>query len=103
LIDLHRRKLKMELATASPDIHQYDLVSFGPGLRDRGIVGERGTAKDTFVIPLLDNSGVDKKLSDLTVIDRSYLNIAQEVASAADMGGQIGVAPAPPPSSTSSG
>ncbi|KAK1686690.1 hypothetical protein QYE76_047538 [Lolium multiflorum] len=79
------------------DIHQHDLVSFGPGLRDCGVVEgleAEATAVDdvrTFQIIRFDNTLVTKKASELTVIDRSYLNIADVVASAADAGGQIGV------------
>ncbi|KAM0898735.1 hypothetical protein ACQ4PT_021748 [Festuca glaucescens] len=81
----------MDVVTASPDIHQHDLVSFWLGLRHRGVVEAEGTEVDTFQILRLDNSVVTKKASDLTVIDRSYLNIAQVVASASNEGGQIGV------------
>jgi ubiquitin-conjugating enzyme E2 O len=89
----------MDVATACPDIHQHDLVSFGPGLLDCGVVEAKGAAVEedgtsppvpTFHILCLDNSTVTKKASDLTVIDRSYLNIAQVVASASNVGGQIG-------------
>ncbi|KAM0889689.1 hypothetical protein ACQ4PT_027611 [Festuca glaucescens] len=79
------------------DIHQHDLVSFGPGLHDCGAVEgleAEATAEDnvrTFKIIRFDNSLLIKKASDLTVIDRSYLNIADVVASASDPGGQIGV------------
>lgn len=85
------------VATASPNIYMLDLVSFGRGVLDRGLVfpdarvGNISVPVDTFEILRIDDSIVHKSSGDIRVIDRSHLQPGQVVGSASDVGGQIGI------------
>ncbi|XP_073365712.1 probable ubiquitin-conjugating enzyme E2 23 [Aegilops tauschii subsp. strangulata] len=85
------------VATASPNIYTLDLVSFGRGVLDRGLVfpdarvGNISVPVDTFEILRIDDSIVHKSAGDIKVVDRSHLHPGQVVGSASDVGGQIGI------------
>ncbi|XBI94488.1 hypothetical protein VPH35_031116 [Triticum aestivum] len=82
------------VATASPNVYSLDLVSFGRGVLDRGLVFLNARIflpVDTFEILRIDNSIVHKSAGDIRVIDRSHLHPGQVVGSASDVGGQIGI------------
>ncbi|XP_073351945.1 probable ubiquitin-conjugating enzyme E2 23 [Aegilops tauschii subsp. strangulata] len=84
-------------AATSPSIYPLDLVSFGRMVLDRGLVLPEAKVDniylpvDKFKLLRIDDCIVRKNVSDIKVMDRSHLYPGQVVASASDMGGQLGV------------
>ncbi|XBI61340.1 hypothetical protein VPH35_042148 [Triticum aestivum] len=84
-------------AAPSPSIYPLDLVSFGRMVLDRGLVLPEAKVDniylpvDKFKLLRIDDCIVRKNVSDIKVMDRSHLYPGQVVASASDMGGQLGV------------
>lgn len=83
----------MDVSNASSNICLLDLVSFGKGLGNRGLIYPDTEPLPVGTFPLLrfDGSIVTKTAREIKVVDRSHLYPGMAVGSTSDLGGQMGV------------